>query len=83
MGEVIAAAITAILGLVGVIITNNASNKKMLQQSQTAQAVTDTRLDDLTREVRAHNAFAQRIPALEAKMESVEKRIEFWEKQHR
>lgn len=81
MGEIIAAAITAILGLVGVIVTNNASNKKMIQQSQTAQAVTDTRLDELTREVRTHNAFAERIPALEAKMESVERRIEYWEKQ--
>ena len=55
MGEsIIVAIITGVLTLIGVLISNSRS-----------QAVTETRLEELTREVRLHNNFAQRVPVIE------------------
>ena len=65
MDEIIVAVITGLASVVAVIITNNRSNREMDHKLETAQAVTDTKLDELTREVRLHNHFAQRIPVLE------------------
>ena len=73
------ALITAGLGLVGVMITNYFSNKslgdKVQHQLEVSQAVTETKIEELTREVRAHNNFAQRIPVLEEKMTVANHRI--------
>lgn len=80
MEQIIIALITAGLGLVGVMITNYFSNKslsdKVTQQLEVAQAVTDTKIEELTREVRMHNNFAQKIPVLEEKMSVANHRIE-------
>lgn len=65
MDEIIVAVITGLASVIAVIITNNRSNREMDHKLETAQAVTDTKLDELTREVRLHNHFAQRIPVLE------------------
>ena len=54
METILAALITGAVTLIGVLIANGKS-----------QAVTDTKLEELTREVRAHNNFAQRVPILE------------------
>ena len=54
-----------ILTLIGVLLSNNR-----------AQAVTETKLEELTREVREHNNFARRMPALEQKIEDMSRRIE-------
>ena len=48
-----------------------------------AQAVTETKIDELTREVRIHNGFAQRIPVLEEKMSVANNRIKDLEAHHR
>ena len=73
------ALITAGLGLVGVMITNYFSNKslgdKVQHQLEVSQAVTETKIEELTREVRAHNNFAQRVPVLEEKMTVANHRI--------
>lgn len=61
------------LALVGVIITNMMSNKKIENQLTTNQAVTDTKLDILTEEVKKHNTFGDRITKLETKVEILEK----------
>ena len=53
--------------LVGVIITNNRANDKMQHKLETAQAVTESKITELTREVREHNGFARRIPVIEEK----------------
>lgn len=74
MAGIIAAAVTGILSLVGVVVTNIMSNNKMQTRIEIAQAVTDTKLEELTREVRAHNNFAQRVPILEAKVEALERK---------
>ena len=64
METIIAAVLSGAVTLLGVLIANSKS-----------QAVTDTKLEELTREVRAHNNFAQRVPVLEEKMKVTEHRI--------
>ena len=80
MEQIIIALITAGLGLVGVMITNYFNNKslsdKVTHQLEVTQAVTDTKIEELTREVRMHNNFAQKIPVLEEKMSVANHRIE-------
>ena len=65
MNEIIVALITGGVTLVGVLISN-----------QKAQAVTETRLDELTREVREHNNFARRVPVVEEQIKIINHRIE-------
>lgn len=80
MEQIIIALITAGLSLVGVMVTNYFNNKslsdKVAHQLEVAQAVTDTKIEELTREVRMHNNFAQKIPVLEEKMSVANHRIE-------
>ena len=73
MEYIITALITGGLSLVGVIITNVTSSKKIEAQLMTAQAVTDTKIETLTEEVRKHNTFADRITALEVKVNALER----------
>jgi len=79
--------ITAIGSLTAVIVTNRANNEKMLHQMELqqvniraelkqAQAVTDTKIDELTREVREHNNFAKRVPVIEEQIKVANHRIE-------
>lgn len=70
MNEVIAAVITGIITLTGVLIANSKS-----------QAVTDTKLDELTREVREHNTFISRVPVLEEQIKVANHRIEDLERE--
>ena len=66
MTESIAIAlITGGLSLVGVILSNRNNAQHMEQQLEMRQTVTDTKLDELTREVREHNNFAKRMPVVE------------------
>ena len=64
MDTILAAAITGAVTLIGVLIANSRS-----------QAVTDTKLEELTREVREHNNFAKRVPVLEEQMKVANHRI--------
>ena len=75
--------ITGGLSLAGVIITNVSSNRKVEQSVKTAQAVTDTKLEELTREVRAHNNFAQRMPVVEEQIKVINHRIKDLEGYHK
>ena len=75
MEGIIAAIITGVLSLVGVVISNLASNAKMSKDLEKAQAVTDTKIEELTREVREHNNFAKRVPVLEEKAKVADHRI--------
>ena len=80
MTEIIVSIITGVLTLSGVCITAWASvrksSKDVTNKLETAQAVTDTKIDELTREVRLHNNFAQRVPVLEEKVKVVNHRLE-------
>lgn len=75
-GSIISACIAGGLALIGVIITNSASNNKMQMENKTAQAVTDNKIENLTHEVRKHNDFAERVPILEEKVKVLEKDVE-------
>ena len=65
MEAILVALITGGLSLLGVVITNMMAARRAEQRMVTAQAVTDARLEELTREVRAHNNFAHRLSNLE------------------
>lgn len=86
-----AAVITAILTLVGVIITVKKNNDKLLSELdkrsevddqkldaklEKFQAVTDTKLEELTREVRKHNGFAERMPVVEEQIKTIYKKLD-------
>lgn len=75
MDAIVVALITGGLSLIGVIITNLAGQQQTEQKLATAQAVTDTKIEELTREVRKHNDFAQRVPVLEEQIKVVNHRI--------
>ncbi len=80
MEGIIAAVVTGCLSLAGVIITNVQSNKKIENKLTTAQAVTDCKIDELTREVREHNNFAHRMPVIEEQIKVINHRIADMEK---
>lgn len=75
METIIAAAIIGGLALIGVIITNLQSSRKIEQKLKTAQAVTDCKLEELTREVREHNGFARRMPVVEEQIKVINHRL--------
>ena len=64
-----------VLTLLGVVITNSRVNRDIEQKIAVAQAVTDTKLDELTREVREHNQLVKRVPVVEEQMKVVNHRI--------
>ena len=72
---VLSALITGGLALVGVIITVWASNSRLQHKIELGQAVTDTKLEELTREVREHNNFARRVPVMEEQLRVANHRI--------
>ena len=75
MEGIVSAVITGVLALAGVIITNISSNKKIEKKLEIAQAVTDCKIDELTREVREHNNFAHRVPVMEEQIRVINHRI--------
>lgn len=76
MGEaIISALITGGLALAGVIISNMMAARKTEAAIRINQAVTDTKLEELTREVRAHNNFAQRMPVVEEQIKVINHRL--------
>ena len=76
MTAIIGSIITGVLALVGVVITVLAGNDKTNKAIQTNQAVTDTKLEELTREVREHNNFARRVPVIEEQIKVINHQIE-------
>ena len=72
MDTIIASAITGCITLVGVLIANGR-----------AQAIMETKVDELTREVREHNHFARRMPVVEEQIKVINHRIEDLEGFHK
>ena len=83
MTEIIVAVIAAAGGFAGAAVTAWAQGRKTQQQIQTAQAVTDTKLEELTREVREHNNFARRMPVVEEQIKVINHRIDDLEEYHK
>lgn len=79
--SIIVAIITGGLSLIGAIVSNNRTSQSMDAKLDKQQAVTETKLEELTREVRAHNNFAQHIPVLEEQIKVANHRIEDLEKE--
>ena len=81
MESILVALITGGLSLLGVIYSNNRTAQCMDAKLDKQQAVTETKLEELTREVRAHNNFAQRVPVMEEQIKVVNHRIADLEQQ--
>lgn len=76
---IIIAAITGAFSFGASLIANSSSNKKLVNDLKLEvtrnQAITDTKIDELTREVREHNNFAKRMPVVENEIKHIEERI--------
>ena len=91
MESIIVALIAGGLSLVGTIITVQNNNQKIIREMKAefskemqdmkmefvkSKAVTDTKLEDLTQEVRRHNNFAERVPILEQQVKGINEKID-------
>ena len=81
--SIIVALITGGLSLAGVVITCMATAKKTEKTTAVAQAVTETKIDELTREVRMHNGFAEKIPVIQEQIKVINNRISSLEQYHK
>jgi len=79
METVIAAVVAGGFALVGTVITVKHNNQKLLQDMKAEfakeMAIMECRVDELTREVREHNNFARRMPALEERVSGIDEKI--------
>lgn len=71
----VASITVSIISLIGVIITTRASTSKIQNELKINNAVQDERIQELTREVRLHNSFAERIPVIEQRITALEKNV--------
>lgn len=78
---IIVALITAAASVIAVVISNRKSSAEMDAKLDKQQAVTETKLDELTREVREHNNFARRMPVVEEQIKVINHRIADLEKE--
>ena len=85
MSDAVAAAIISgcvslVVGIVSALLAAKSTGNDVTKKMEIAQAVTDTKLEELTREVRAHNGFAQRLPVVEEQIKAANRRIDDIEK---
>lgn len=83
MTEIIVAAVTGGLALLGVILSNRSSERRMQDSVRTAQAVTDAKLEYLAEEVRTHNNFARRMPVVEEQISTMTQDIKDLKEYHK
>jgi hypothetical protein len=83
MIEIIVALITGVASVVAVMFTNHSSNQKVNHQIEVSQAVTNAKIEELTREVREHNNFAKRMPVVEEQVRIMNNRLDDLEKYHK
>lgn len=69
------ALITGGLSLIGVIIASISGNRRAEEKLRVAQAITDAKIEELTREVRKHNNFAEKIPVIQEQIKAVNHRL--------
>lgn len=75
METVLSTIAVAFIGLVGTVLTTKSGNEKIQHELDKHNAVQDTKLEELTREVRQHNDFATRIPVIEQRVTVLEKEV--------
>ena len=78
-----ASVIVGILSFIAVLVSNKKANDEMQKKIEIAQAVTDTKIEELTREVREHNNFARRMPVVESDIKHIESDINTLKECHR
>ena len=76
LGNIMTACITGGLALLGVVITNINSNKSIENKLITAQAVTDEKIDNLTKSIDRHTSSIEKVPVLEHRLDEMEKRTD-------
>ena len=80
---IVVALITGGLSLVGVVVSCVVTSRNSEKKQEVALAVMNTEMKELTREVREHNHFATRMPALEQKVTDIEHRVGNLEQYHK
>jgi len=80
---IMVALISGGVSLIGVVLSNMAAARKSEAAIRMAQAVTDTKLEELTREVREHNNFARRMPVVEEQIKVINHRLQDLEGFHK
>lgn len=73
---IVIALISSVVPLIGTVITVLFSYNKTDENLKINQAVTNTKIEELTREVRAHNNFAQRMPVVEEQIKNINHRLD-------
>lgn len=73
---IIVAIITAAATITAVVLQNRSTQQKLMSEMDKRLAVMDTKVDELTREVREHNNYAKRVPVLEEKVERLERKVD-------
>lgn len=81
--SIIVALITGGLSLAGVVVTCMATAHKSEKNAAVAQAITETKIEDLTREVRTHNGFAEKIPVIQTQVDDLKRRVGSLEQYHK
>lgn len=76
MNEIWVAVITGVFSLVGVVVSCLKTKSDISNELKIAQAVTDTKIEELTREVREHNNFAKRMPVVENEIKHLKSDME-------
>ena len=76
MEAIICAIVTGGLSLLGIIYASNKSASKVDAKLNSQQAVIETKMDELTREVREHNNFARRMPVVEEQIKVINHRLQ-------
>ena len=80
--NIIISVISGACSIAGVVIASRASSKKLQQQLEVSQAVMNTKLENLTQEVRKHNEFSVRIPVIEEQIKVINHRLDDLEREH-
>lgn len=79
MEIIVPALVTGVFSVIVSLIANSSANKKLVNDLKLEvtknQAITDTKIEELTREVREHNNFAKRMPVVENDIKHIEKKI--------
>lgn len=73
LATVLATIAVSVITLIGTVLTTKAGNDRIQHELDKHNAIQDTKLEELTREVRQHNDFATRIPVIEQRVTALEK----------
>lgn len=82
MESIIVSVVTGACSIIGVVLASAASSRKLQQQLEISQAVMNTKLENLTNEVRTHNEFARRMPVIEEQIKVINHRLEDLEREN-